>query len=530
MTDLAGSAADQPAGGPPAWPSWPLTAAPPAPLPPLVRPVAAQVALWALLAALGAGVLAQLLFFNQLPGINYSIWVIAVLAAALVFRPAGAPFDRLDLSLPAAAVLFALFTAIRDDGPLLLFDILAAGTLTLASVIALSGREVSRAAFGRLVRAGGAAIFVAWTGAVQLVPGVRLLALALRPRSGSNVVRVLRGVLLALPLVLVFVALFAAADAVFETYLNRAIAVQLDWPQLTGRTVFAILATWLFAGTMVVAWLGPERDQPAAGPDEHRGRLGSVEAVVLLLAIDAVFAVFVILQAAYLFGGLDTLALTGMTYSEYARRGFFELIAVALVAGGVILAVDAIVVVRTRIYKLTAVALAALTGIVLISALVRLGLYQMAYGWTELRFYALSAIGWLAAGVLATVVGLALGRVGAVWRIMLAAGVLIAFLCNAIGPQSFVTQQNVARAADPSLVAPGGQSGLDVDYLRRLGADATSVLVADLDLLPAADQAAVRNLLADSDSRLSRQASEHGWPSWNLARSSALDSLTAAGF
>ena len=38
------------------------------------------------------------------------------------------------------------------------------------------------------------------------------------------------------------------------------------------------------------------------------------------------------LQVAYLFGGLDTLDAAGITYAQYARRGFFELVAAACLA------------------------------------------------------------------------------------------------------------------------------------------------------------------------------------------------------
>jgi hypothetical protein len=486
--------------------------------------------MWAVLASIGGGILGQLLFFGELPGINVSIWVVAVLVTAVALRPRDARLDRLDFWLPVAAVAFALFIALRDDGPLVLFDILAAGALTLAAVVALGGREVSRTALGQVVRLGTSSLFVAWTGAVRLAPGAGLLGSSLRPSSGSKPVRIARGLLLAVPLLLLFVALFAAADAVFETYVRQVVAADIDWPQLMGRVVLALLAGWLFAGTMVCAWLAESRTQPAADAPARLGRIGDLEAVVLLGAIDAIFAVFVILQAAYLFGGLDTLAVTGMTYSEYARRGFFELIAVALLAGGVILVIDALVAARTRAYRIAAVLLAGLTGVVLVSAVARLGMYQAAYGWTELRFYALAAIGWLAVGVVVAIAALVIGRVAMVWRVMLGAGFAVAVACNAIGPQSFVTQQNVARAVDPSLVAAGGVSGLDVDYLAGLGADAIPVLVANFDRLPADAQAAVRALLSSSASRLSRQVSQHGWPSWNMARTSASEALRAAGY
>src|SRR5206468_10406762 len=111
--------------------------------------------------------------------------------------------------------------------------------------------------------------------------------------------------------------------------------------------------------------------------------LGVVEAVVILVAVDVVVALFVGLQVAYLFGGLDTLVAAGMTYSDYARRGFFELVAAACLAGAVVAALETTVARRTRPYLAALLALLGLTGVILVSAALRLRLDQDAYGWTE---------------------------------------------------------------------------------------------------------------------------------------------------
>ena len=49
----------------------------------------------------------------------------------------------------------------------------------------------------------------------------------------------------------------------------------------------------------------------------------------MLGLLDALFLAFVAVQARYFFGGTQRLALLELTYAEYARRGFFELLAVA---------------------------------------------------------------------------------------------------------------------------------------------------------------------------------------------------------
>src|SRR5204862_151791 len=194
-----------PPSGTPTWSTWPAAGEQSEPAVPLIRPISDRAAVRVLGGALAAGAVAQLLFFGELPGINFPIWVAVVLVAAVVF----------------------------------------------------------------------------------------------------------------------------------QTYVRNAVALDINWAQLLGRMLFALFAAWLFGGTVMATWLA-KRDARADETTEHAGRLGGVEALVLLIAIDAVFALFVALQAAYLFGGLDTLSVTGMTYSDYARRGFFELVTVALLAGGLI--------------------------------------------------------------------------------------------------------------------------------------------------------------------------------------------------
>ncbi len=514
--------------GPPQSPpaTWPATASEPPK--PLVERLPAAAAGRVLLAAAAAGLFAQLLFVEQRLGINLLLWVAAVLAATFVLRRPGSRVDRADAWIAPAALAFAAFVALRDDLPLRAFDVLAAGILTLAAAVAAGGTPLTRRSWAGLANVAEWALALVIGGALRLGAGWAPLG-RLRDRD-TRLVPVLRGLIVAVPLAIVFAALFAAADAVFAGYLERTLDVRLDVPDLIVRLAVAGLAAWLTAGFVVGAWLS----RPAVPADERAaGRpltIGTIEALVVLLAIDAVFAVFVVLQAAYLFGGLDTLAISGMTYSEYARRGFFELIAVALLAGTVVLTIDWLIERRGWAYRASAAALVALTAVVLVSAVVRLGLYQAAYGWTELRLYALAAIGWLGVGVAAAVVSLLVDRAAIVPRLLVGAGIAIALVVNAVGPQAFVTDQNVQRAIDPSLVAPGGESGLDLDYLGFLGYDSVPVLVDALPRLSDDDRAAADRVLRRQAARIAVESRELGWPSWSVAGQRASDALVAAGY
>jgi hypothetical protein len=498
--------------------------------PPLVERLPESAALRVLLTAIASGLIAQLLFVAQRPGINLVLWVGLVLAAALLLRRPGVRLDRYDLWLAPAALTFAAFVALRDDIALRIFDVPAAGALTLAAVAAAGGNPVTRGSWLSLGWLASMALGLTFAGAAWL--GAGLAPMAARLGRGSGLLPVLRGLLVAVPLVIVFAGLFASADAVFAAHLDTAFAVQLDMPQLLSRTLFASVAAWLFAGTIVCAWLSRPVEPPVEGDAATRLslRVGVVEGLIVLLALDLVFAFFVVVQGAYLFGGLDTLAVSGMTYSEYARRGFFELIAVAMLAGTVILAVDRLVAERGWVYRASSLALAGLTGAVLLSAVVRLGLYQAAYGWTELRFYALAAVVWLAVGIFATGAGLLLDRASLVPRVLVGAGLVIALGANVIGPQSYVTGQNLQRAIEPGLVAPGGESGLDLNYLGFLGDDSIPVLTSALPQLPQPVRRQAEELLRSRARFVAAEGSELGWPSWNLARQRAIEALQSIGY
>jgi hypothetical protein len=252
-----------------------------------------------------------------------------------------------------------------------------------------------------------------------------------------------------------------------------------------------------------------------------------VEAATILVVVDLLFVVFVILQVAYLFGGRDTLVTAGLTYAEYARRGFFELVAVAVLAVALVVTLDLSVGRRSRVRVGASLVLLALTAIVLVSAFTRLRLYQDAYGWTELRFVVAVAISWLAAA-LAIVAGLLLTRRTA-WTLHALGILLLVTLCavNVVGPQAFVAERNLERAIDPSLVPPGGRTGLDADYLELLSDEAVPPIVAAFDQLTVADRLRLIPFLAWRTDELRTSPELQGWPAWNLSRERARQSLAA---
>jgi hypothetical protein len=247
----------------------------------------------------------------------------------------------------------------------------------------------------------------------------------------------------------------------------------------------------------------------------------------VLVLVDAVVALFVGLQVAYLFGGLSTLDAAGMTYSDYARRGYFELVAAAAMAGGLLVSLEYAIGRRPRRYLALAVGLVILTIVVLASAALRLQLYQDAYGWTELRLYVAVSIAAMAATLLALAAGLIADRTRWLGHAMAVIGLASLIALNGLAPAAFVAERNVARVIHPELVPEDGFAGLDIAYLDVLPDDAIPALVAALPQLPPGEAEALRPLLLARRQELAFDPAYAGPAAWNLGRIRARAALEA---
>lgn len=489
--------------------------------------------------AVAVGLAAQLLLHGHAPGVNVPIATAVLLVAAAIAAGGVRRTDPLDAWIPLTALLLAAFVAVRDDPPLVALDVAGALALSGASVAAFAGESVTRRTTLSAIELAGRVMAAAGVGGLPLLERVRHDA---RPReqltrSGRRAIPVLRGLLLVFPLILVFGALFASADPIFQRWLDRLTAFDVDAGDVLARTAYATFAGWLAGGLLWFAWsassrvrdaarsLGAAASSPAAAVAGSL-RLGVVEAVTILVALDALFAGFVALQLAYLFGGLDTLSAIGMTYSTYARRGFFELVAVVVMVGALLLALEAVVAHRTRAYVAAATVLIALTAVVLASSWLRLGLYQQAYGWTQLRFYVAAAIAFLAIDLVAAALLILGNRARWLPHAVAASALVVLVGVNVLGPQAFITARNLERSIVPAAVPYFGDPSLDAGYLATLGADAIPALVEALPGMTADQRAEVELLLSDAHWRYVVTRAD-GWQSWNLARERARASLEA---
>ncbi len=485
-----------------------------------------------LVAGLLIGVLAEVVLDGPAYGLNVPIVVAALLGTGWLLRRRDRAPDPLDAWLPVTSVALAAFVAVRGDPFMALVDTMGALAFAGASLLAFSGLSVTRRSASVVAVMAAMTLEATAAGAARVIRAFNPTASLRSTQVPAAIVPLGRGLFLALPIAVIFATLFASADPIFRRTMADLLGWQLDLGGLPGRVVFVVACSWLVVGLLSMSAVGiPEVSRSSLGAAARTGivvpagRLGAAEAFIVLIVIDAVVGLFVGLQVAYLFGGQNTLIAAGMTYSDYARRGFFELVAAACLAGAVVVVLEATVARRSRPYLVALLGLLVLTAVVLVSAALRLRLYQDAYGWTELRLYVLTTILSLAAA-LVLMTGLALAeRMRWLGHGLAVIGVVALVALNVLAPSAFVAARNVERVIDPTLVAPGGHAGLDATYLGVLPDDAVPILVEALPRLPAREQQAVQAILHERKAELATDPAFASPAAWNLGRERAKASL-----
>jgi hypothetical protein len=498
-----------------------------------------------LLLALALGVCADLLFYDRAPGLSVPLFVgLGLLALWGLSKAEGFAPTPTSLGLGATALVFAILSMSRAAPALVTLNIFAALSLLLLVVVSNRGAGFWRLSGWQL------------TGTLALAVGeiaLRPLPLALQQASrlpanmghARALVPVGRGLLLALPVLFIFTGLLMSADSIFASYVSQIASLSLpfDVDAIIVHCVVIGFFAWACAGGMLAALR--ERGYnlfPVEGKGEGTAFrfLGWTEALTVLVTVDLLFGGFMLVQGVYFFGGLDGLARSGLSYAEYARKGFFELLTVACLTLAMLWVLSIVSrregTVQVRLFNLANGVMVALVLGMLASAFQRMWLYEQAYGFTQLRIYTHSFMVWLALVLLLFVVALLAARPKLFSYGSYSSALAYLALLSIANPDAFIVQANIARHLQ-NPAAPlhierdffAYSDEVDLYYLTELSSDATPALVAALPLLRPEERAVIEEALHNQRLELAQIAEEDGWPAFHLARARALDVLAGVG-
>lgn len=465
--------------------------------------------------ALVLGVLGDNLLRATPWGINLALWALMLggFVAALGWRTRAFQAGGYWLLLPV--LLFGGAIPWRDSLTLNLLSVFAILVALALVVLRAQGGPILAAYLVDYILGGIIAWLNAAFGSLRLLIGDLPWRRILGGTSSGRTLAVVCGLALSLPLILVFGALFVSADAVFAAIVKDVL--NIDFANLVTHLFLTAFFAWITCGYLRGMLLGKDYEF-ASWTRRQWFSLGIIEIGIALGLLNLLFLSFVIVQFHYFFGGVASITLTpGLTYSEYARRGFFELVTVAALVLPLLLLAHWLLHKEQpgneRLFRLLAGIQIVLLFVIMASAFQRMRLYQREYGMTEQRLYPTAFMAWLAVVFVWFALTVLRGqRQYFAFGAMVAGFVLIAGL-HVLNPDVFIARLNIARAQE-------GRR-FDAWYAGSLSGDAVPTLVEALPGLKQQDRCILAARILDRWPR----TEAFDWRTWNLARSRALEAV-----
>ncbi|GAB5902348.1 DUF4153 domain-containing protein [Mycobacteroides chelonae] len=431
-------------------PPYPIPGAPAeAPVPPVPRPpvpifgpptrfmtawprdIRSKMTQGALLGGLGAGLAAALCWRSSLPGLGWTLTAFAVALAA--FATQKVQWTPTRIGALVLALCLAVVPTVRDAEWLVALCILT--SLALFVYALAPARTWTGLVYGQ---------FVMLRTPFRVAGWMRRGRRAMSRGHKINLDRVAIVVLVTVGLVAAFGALLADADARFSALISGVLPF-VSFGEVVGRVIVGALVGGFALAAIYVLSKPPSFDRLA--PTEPK-KLPRWEWSLPLAALNLLFIAFVGVQISVLFGGDEHVQVTeGLTYAEYARQGFWQLLFVTILVMGVIAVAirvagreDA----RDRLYLRVLIGgLCVTTLVIVVSAIHRMSLYEKAYGFSVERLL----VRWIELGmavvlVLILVAGI---RMSARWlpTAVVAVGSFGMLGLAIFNPESYIAQRNV---------------------------------------------------------------------------------------
>ena len=281
--------------------------------------------------------------------------------------------------------------------------------------------------------------------------------------------KVLIGLAISIPLMLVVVVLLSSADQIFAQFSNSIFNlfsnIKID------ELIFRV-AVVLFVSVVLFSYMWsliyPIINNESVDKEKPLNRiLDPIIVVTVLFSINIIYLLFVFIQFTYLFGGADFALPPDFTHSDYARRGFFELLTVTLINLSVLLCCinftkdsgKAI----SKLVRILNSMMVVSTLVMLYSAHFRMSLYEEAYGYTYLRVLTHAFMAYIFVLLTVALFRIWNQRTSLVkWYIMIS--ILAYIIVNYSNIDAIISKNNINRYHE--------YERIDVSYLSSLSPDA----------------------------------------------------------
>ncbi len=418
-----------------------------------------------IIVSLVLGLLFDYFFYGKALGIAFPLYVILVVtglfAIANIFKK---QINKEVIWLLVPLIFFSTMVFVRSSYLLTFLNVVGSLLLLLVIVEVSFGEKVKNFLIGHYAQ-----IFVLPLKFIRPLFQTLFDLFSLRGVNNDQKVlsQVIKGIAMAIPVLFVFLLLFSSADLIFQKYVSDLITIDIE-PETIFRSILVLIATLIYIGAYSYTFRKAE-NQITAQQSNKTYSVGHIESSILLGSVNVLFFIFILVQLAYLFGGEGNIFVQGFTYAEYARRGFFELIAVAIISLLLLLTTEKYIAKKETGhafgFKILSTALIIQVFLIMASAFTRLSFYKEAYGLTTLRLYSYAFI-----ILLAMIFCLLLYKIYKdkqenifAFRVFISIILFLAVM-NFLNPDAFIARRNIERFTITGK--------LDIYYLNRLSNDA----------------------------------------------------------
>ncbi len=394
------------------------------------------------------GLLFDYFFYDKIPGLSFPLYVILVIAGLFIL----ANFLKKQINkevylLLVLLIFFSTMVFVRSSDLLTFLNVITSLFLLLVINEISFGEKVKNFSIEDYLKI----LFLPFKFIHPLFQTLSNL-FSLREEKEEQKVfsKIVKGVLMAIPVLFVFILLFSSADLIFQKYISDLISIDNEL-EIIFRFILILIVTIVFIGAYTYSFR--EKEGQITAPQKSKNHtVGDIEISIILGSVNALFFIFILVQLTYLFGGESNISTQGFTYAEYARRGFFELIAVAVISLFLLFTTEKYVIKKETEhalgFKILSTALIIQVVLIIASAFIRLSLYEEAYGLTTLRLYSHAFI-----ILLAIIFCLLLYKIYKdkrestfAFRVFLSVVLFIAVM-NFLNPDAFITRRNIERFA-----------------------------------------------------------------------------------
>lgn len=263
-------------------------------------------------------------------------------------------------------------------------------------------------------------------------------------KSDKRLSSILLGIGISVPFLLIFLSLFTSADQLFAKSFNDLFQT-IRLGEIVVKTIRDIIVGLFFlsSGFVMFTRLNKYAQDKVI---KNWNWVNQTTLATFLVMLNLLFIIFVGFQAAYFFGGEALIKAQGLTYSEYAVSGFFELLFVAGLVFGITWFIYRGTNMKNRLSGVLCVALIAQTGVIIASAMSRLLLYIDIYGLTLSRFWAAYCIILIGFVLTAGTIGIAIKiNYAKIAKMIFLGSVLLTSTVLLFNIEGFIASYNIER-------------------------------------------------------------------------------------